>query len=296
MGAVKASMSDMEYSARPLQAVSALESRPAALEGLWNIISADAVAAVAHDRFMARPVHDILLRHSGFAEALTHRLARKLADEEIDTIALSGLIADACEHDPEIVEAAAIDLRTIQERDPACPDLLTPFLYFKGYQALQAYRFSHWLWRQGRRHAAHHLQSRISEVFAVDIHPAAMLGSGIMVDHGTGLVIGETAVVEDDVSILQEVTLGGTGKQSGDRHPKIRRGVLIGAGAKILGNIEVGEGAKIGAGSIVLDCVAPFTTVVGVPARPVGGCGNCHPGLTMDHCLPADWARQPTGS
>jgi len=274
----------------------AVATRTAALDGLWSTIAADAVAAVAHDRFMARPVHDILLRHSGFAEALTHRLARKLADEEIDAIALAGLIADAYEDDPAITEAAATDLRAIQDRDPACPDLLTPFLYFKGYQALQAYRVSHWLWRQGRRHAAHHLQSRISEVFAADIHPAARLGSGIMVDHGTGLVIGETAVVEDDVSMLQEVTLGGTGKQHGDRHPKIRRGVLIGAGAKILGNIEVGEGAKIGAGSIVLDCVAPFTTVVGVPARPVGGCGTCHPALTMDHCLPADWARQTTGS
>ncbi len=281
-------MSDMKYSERP--------PLVSALGGLWATISADAVAAVAHDRFMARPVHDILLRHSSFAEAITHRLARKLADEEIDAIALTGLIADAFEDDPAIAEAAAADLRAIQDRDPACPDLLTPFLYFKGYQALQAYRISHWLWRQGRRHAAHHLQSRMSEVFAADIHPAARLGSGIMVDHGTGLVIGETAVVEDDVSMLQEVTLGGTGKQTGNRHPTIRRGVLIGAGAKILGDIEVGEGAKIGAGSIVLDCVAPFTTVVGVPARPVGGRGNCHPGLTMDHCLGADWVRQATGS
>ncbi len=279
-------MSDMEYAAR-----SSAPALTPPLEGLWATISADAVAAVAHDRFMARPVHDILLRHSGFAEALAHRLARKLADEEIDTIALSGLITDAYDDDPTITEAAAADLRAIQDRDPACPDLLTPFLYFKGYQALQAYRVSHWLWRQGRRHAAHHLQSRMSEVFAADIHPAARLGSGIMVDHGTGLVIGETAVVEDDVSMLQEVTLGGTGKQAGDRHPKIRRGVLIGAGAKILGNIEVGEGAKIGAGSIVLNDVAPFTTVVGVPARPVGSCGTCHPALTMDHCLPADWSR-----
>ena len=263
--------------------------RPPALDGLWTVISADAVAAVAHDRFMARPVHDILLRHSGFAEALAHRLARKLADEEIDRVALASLIADAHEDDPAIVEAGAADLRACRDRDPACPDLLTPFLYFKGYQSLQAYRVSHWLWRQGRRHAAHHLQSRMSEVFAVDIHPAACLGLGIMVDHGTGLVIGETAVVEDDVSMLQEVTLGGTGKQGGDRHPKIRRGVLIGAGAKILGAIEVGEGAKVGAGSIVLDDVCPFTTVVGVPARPVGGRGNCHPALTMDHCLGTDW-------
>jgi serine O-acetyltransferase len=178
-----------------------------------------------------------------------------------------------------------VDLTAVRDRDPACPDLLTPLLWFKGFQAVQIHRVAHWLWAHGRIHLARHLQSRSAEVFAIDIHPAARLGRGILIDHGTGVVIGETSVVEDDVSILQEVTLGGTGKAGGDRHPKIRRGVLIGAGAKILGNIEIGEGAKVGAGSIVLDPVEPFTTVAGVPARPVGARHTGMAALTMDHSL-----------
>ncbi len=178
------------------------------------------------------------------------------------------------------------DLIAVRDRDPACPDLLTPFLFFKGYQAIEAYRFAHFLWRRGRTHLARHLQSRAAEVFAVDIHPAARMGRGILLDHGTGIVVGETAIIEDDVSMLQGVTLGGTGKHGGDRHPKIRRGVLIGAGAKVLGNIEVGEGAKVGAGSIVLEDVPPFTTVVGNPARAVGQRHTYMPGLTMDQGLP----------
>jgi serine O-acetyltransferase len=256
---------------------------------LWATIHRDAAAAVARDKLMSGVVHALVLRHESFAEALACNLARKLADDAIDARGLSGLIGDALEDDPEIVDAIASDLRAIRDRDPASPDLLTPFLYFKGFHALQVHRISHWLWRQGRQHMARHMQSRCSEVFAADIHPAARLGRGIMIDHGTGVVIGETAVVEDDVSMLQEVTLGGTGKETGDRHPKIRRFVLIGAGAKILGNIEVGEGAKVGAGSIVLDSVAPYTTVVGIPARPVGPRNTCMPALTMDQTLPQDW-------
>lgn len=164
-------------------------------------------------------------------------------------------------------------------------EVLTPFLYFKGFLALQGYRIAHWLWNKRRRHLALHIQSRISETFVIDIHPAAVMGRGIMLDHGSGLVIGETAVVEDDVSILQNVTLGGTGKETGDRHPKIRRGVLIGPGAKILGNIEVGIGAKVGAGSVVVCPVAPYTSVVGAPARPVGRPHTTLPGVTMDQAL-----------
>jgi serine O-acetyltransferase len=188
--------------------------------------------------------------------------------------------------DPDIVDAAASDLVAIRERDPACPDLVTPFLYFKGYQALQVHRVAHWLWRSGRRHLAGHLQSRSSELFGMDVHPAAVLGRRILIDHGTGIVIGETCVLEDDVSMLQGVTLGGTGKHQGDRHPKIRRGVLIGAGAKVLGNIVIGEGAKIGAGSIVLEPVPPYTTVVGNPARRVGTKHSNMPAFTMDQTLP----------
>lgn len=254
---------------------------------LWSAIRDKGEEIVAQDGLMGRAMEHAVLRHDDFASALRHLLARKLAGPDLEAPALGGLTGEAIAHDPDIAEAAAADLRAIRDRDPACPDLLTPFLFFKGYQALQAHRISHWLWQRGRRHLAYLMQSRISEVFAVDIHPAARLGRGLLLDHGTSVVIGETAVVDDDVSMLQEVTLGGTGKESGDRHPKIRRGVLIGAGAKILGNVEIGEGAKVGAGSIVLSAVEPFTTVVGVPAKPVAGPRNTGlPALTMDHSLP----------
>jgi serine O-acetyltransferase len=178
---------------------------------------------------------------------------------------------EAYEAEPEIALQAARDMRVVRERDPACRTYLQPFLYFKGYAGLQAYRISHWLWKQEREILAYHLQSRISELFSVDIHPAATIGAGVFIDHAHGIVIGETAIVEDDVSMLHSVTLGGTGKEGGNRHPKIRRGVLIGAGAKVLGNIEIGEDARIAAGSVVLDDVKARCTVAGVPARPVGG-------------------------
>jgi serine O-acetyltransferase len=258
---------------------------PLGLE-VWQTVREEAVAAVEHDRIMAEAIRDTVLQHSNFADALAHRLARKLSDYAISIETLEGIICEALSANAGIEEAALADLTAVRDRDPACPDLLTPFLFFKGYQAIQAYRFGHWLWQRGRQHLALHLQSRSAEIFAVDIHPAARLGRGILLDHGTGIVVGETSVIEDDVSILQNVTLGGTGKQCGDRHPKIRRGVLIGAGAKILGNITVGEGAKVGAGSIVLESVHPYTTVVGNPARPVGVRHTTMPAFTMDQSLP----------
>jgi len=254
---------------------------------VWHSVREEAVAAIEHDRVMGDGIRDTVLQHDNFGDALAHRLARKLADYAISIEMLEGMLCEALSADPGIEEAALTDLTAVRDRDPACPDLLTPFLFFKGYQALQAYRFSHWLWKRGRIHLASHIQSRSSEVFAVDIHPAARLGQGLLLDHGTGLVVGETAVIDDDVSMLQGVTLGGTGKQCGDRHPKIRRGVLIGAGAKILGGITVGEGAKVGAGSIVLDNVPAYTTVVGNPARQVGLRHTGMPALTMDQSLPA---------
>jgi serine O-acetyltransferase len=256
------------------------------LDSFWSAIRQEAVGVVEHDRAMAAPISDAVLRHDCFADALGQRLASKLANAELAAPALGAVMAEVLDNSPEIVEAAVIDLTAVRDRDPACPDLLTPFLFFKGFHALQTYRISHAFYLRGRTHLARHLQSRASEVFAVDIHPAARLGHGILIDHGTALVIGETAVVENDVSILQSVTLGGTGKSCGDRHPKIRRGVLIGAGAKILGNIEVGEGAKVGAGSIVLEPVHPYTTVVGNPARTVGTRHTGLPALTMDQMLP----------
>jgi serine O-acetyltransferase len=254
---------------------------------IWHLVREEAVAAVEHDRVMSEIIRDTVLIHENFGDALAHRLARKLADYALSIESLEAIFCEAFGADPAIETAALTDLTAVRDRDPACPDLLTPFLFFKGYQAIQAYRFSHWLWKRGRTHLAKHLQSRASETFGVDLHPAARVGQGIMLDHGTEVVVGETAVIDDDVSMLQGVTLGGTGKQCGDRHPKIRRGVLIGAGAKILGNITVGEGAKVGAGSIVLEDVAPFSTVVGNPARRVGTTHTHMPALTMDQSVPA---------
>ena len=257
------------------------------VDAVWATIRREGVETAERDALMAQPITTALLHHGTFADGLAARLGRKLGDSDLGVGALTALIGDVLAAEPAIVQAAAADLGAVRDRDPACPDLVTPFLFFKGYLAVQAHRVAHFLWLRERQHLARHLQSRASEVFAVDIHPAAQIGCGILIDHGTGLVIGETAVVEDDVSILQGVTLGGTGKECGDRHPKIRRGVLIGAGAKVLGNIEVGEGAKIGAGSIVLNEVAPHTTVVGNPARPVGAKLTDLPALTMDQTLPA---------
>ncbi|WP_260175980.1 serine O-acetyltransferase [Acetobacter oeni] len=224
--------------------------------------------------------------HENFATALAAMAGRKLGNHFVGSDDLTVLVMECYASAPDIVCAGAADLLAIRERDPACPDFVTPFLFFKGFHAVQCYRVANWLWHEGRRHLALHLQSRSSELFAVDIHPAAILGRRILFDHGTGIVVGETSIIEDDVSLLQGVTLGGTGKHAGDRHPKIRRGVLIGAGAKILGNIEVGEGAKIGAGSIVLEAVPPYTTVVGNPAKKVGTRHTHLPSLSMDQTLP----------
>ena len=256
------------------------------LASVWGTICSEALVMLRQEPALSRMVNRTVFSHGCFAEALADRLVSRLASPELDFDTLYDLMADVMDREPDIAEAAGADLTAIRERDPATPDLLGPFLNYKGFHALQAHRVTHWLWKNERTYLALHLQSRISEVFAIDIHPAAQIGRGILLDHGTSLVIGETAVVEDEVSILQEVTLGGTGKECGDRHPKVRRGVLIGAGAKILGNIEIGEGAKVGAGSVVLDPVQPHTTVAGVPAKPVGLNRGSFPGLTMDQTLP----------
>lgn len=253
---------------------------------IWSTLRREGIEAVEADALMAGQINTAILRHASFAEGLAARIAHKLGDNDVPEPVLFALVEEAIASQPSIARAAARDLMAVRERDPACPDLITPFLFFKGFLSLQCYRVAHWLWRRGREHLARQIQSRTSEAFGVDIHPAARIGCGLMIDHGTALVIGETAVVEDDVSMLHGVTLGGTGKECGDRHPKIRRGVLLGAGAKVLGNIEVGEGARVGAGSIVLDPVEPHTTVVGVPARPVGPRLTDLPAFTMDQTLP----------
>ncbi|WP_122038773.1 serine O-acetyltransferase [Asaia bogorensis] len=224
--------------------------------------------------------------HRNFQGALAALLGTKLADRALSAPVLSALVTSALAEKPEIAEAAAEDMIAICERDAACPDYVTPFLFFKGYHAIQAYRIAHWLWCHNRQHLARHLQSLVSERFGLDIHPAARLGRRLVFDHGAGIVVGETCIIEDDVSLLQGVTLGGTGKETGDRHPKVRRGVLVGAGAIVLGNIELGEGAKVGAGSVVLESVPPYTTVVGNPARRIGTRHTSMPALGMDQRLP----------
>ena len=274
--------------------VNLLSPEPAGLatvtvEQIWRELCAEAIAAAKLDPALTRAMSSAVLYHASFAQALAHRIALKLGSRELDREELLSVICQAFISDPAILASAAADLAAVRDRDPSNAEFLTPFLYFKGFLALQGHRVAHWLWNHDRVHLARHVQSRISEGLGIDIHPAAKIGKGVMLDHGSGLVIGETAVVEDDVSILQNVTLGGTGKETGDRHPKIRRGALIGSGAKILGNIEVGVGAKVGAGSVVVRSVPPYTSVVGVPARPVGTSHTALPGVTMNQSIPDDY-------
>lgn len=251
---------------------------------LWPVMCNEARARASEEPILGSYFHATILNHETIGSALSFRLASKLDNPMLPTMLIRDVIQEAIAADPGILRAAEIDILATCTRDPACADLSTPFLFFKGFHALQAHRIAHWLWRQGRRTLAQFFQNQISVTLGVDIHPAARFGAGIMLDHATGLVAGETAVVEDDVSILHAVTLGGTGKETGDRHPKIRRGVLLAAGCKIIGNIEVGEGAKVGAGSVVLEDVAAHVTVAGVPARIVGQAKGV-PAHLMDHGL-----------
>jgi serine O-acetyltransferase len=265
-------------SPRPVSNLSSAQS-----DALWRSIRAEVSAMAKAEPALAGFLQRAVLRHARFEDMFVAHLAAKLAGGALDARVTVDLMSEALAADSDITAAAMADLQAVRDRDPACETYAIPFLFFKGYQALQCYRVGHWLWRQGRTGSAWMVQNRVSEAFAVEIHPAARIGRGILLDHGTGFVVGETAVVDDHVSILQEVTLGGTGKEHGDRHPKIRRGVLIGAGAKILGNIVVGEGAKVGAGSVVLADVPPHCTVAGVPARVVGACQSADPASLMDH-------------
>ena len=253
-----------------------------ALPNLWETARSEAEQKVAEEPILGSYFHATILNHSSFGAALSFRLASKLDNPMLPTMLIRDVIEEALRDDPTILEAAEADVLASFTRDPACDDLSTPFLFHKGFHALQAYRIAHWLWRHDRKTLAQFFQSQISVGLGVDIHPAARIGSGLMLDHATGIVVGETAVVGDDVSILHSVTLGGTGKETGDRHPKIRRGVLLAAGCKIIGNIEVGEGAKVGAGSVVLHDVPPHVTVAGVPAVIVGKPREESPALGMD--------------
>jgi len=257
----------------------------AAVDPLWRTIREEVAEEAASEPLLASFLYATVLNHKSLDDALAFLLAGKIESTVLPSMLIRELINDAMQADPGIGNAVRADLRAVRDRDPAAHHYSRPFLFFKGFQALQAYRVAHWLWRNGREALALFLQSRTSEVFNVDIHPAARIGNGIMIDHATGVVVGETAVIEDNVSMLHGVTLGGTGKEQGDRHPKVRRGVLIGAGAKILGNVEIGAGAKIGAGSVVLTDVPPHTTVAGVPAVVVGAVDDDMPSMSMNHSL-----------
>lgn len=253
------------------------------LDTLWESMRELTRKQAEQEPVLASFLYSTILNHDTLEAALSFHLANKLDSPALPAMLVREVIEQALKADPGISRAVRADLLAVSERDSACCSLATPFLFFKGFHALQAYRVAHWLWKQGRTSLALFLQNRISCVFAVDIHPAAKIGQGIMFDHATGIVIGETAVVEDNVSIMQSVTLGGTGKEHGDRHPKVRSGVLISAGAKVLGNIEIGECAKVGAGSVVLKDVPARTTVAGVPAKVVCPTTCVQPARDMDH-------------
>ena len=250
---------------------------------VWDRIRAETEIHVQEEPVLASFLHSTILNHDSLECALSFHLASQLDSPTVSSLLLREVILLAMRSDSGIAEAARADLLAVVDRDSASHELYIPFLFFKGFHALQSHRIGHWLWHHQRRSMGLFFQNRVSVKFSVDIHPAARMGRGIMLDHATGLVIGETAVVGNNVSILQSVTLGGTGKEDGDRHPKIGDGVLISAGAKILGNICVGEGAKVGAGSVVLEDVPPHTTVAGVPAKVVGRPGSASPALDMNH-------------
>lgn len=252
---------------------------------IWPQLLEDAKDVVVREPTLKSWVDRILIRHDRFESALAAMLGNKLGNYDIRAIQLIGLVRELAEQAPGVVEAAAADLEATVNRNPAAATLTTPFLYFKGFAGLQWHRFAHVLWHQQRRELAFFIQSRVSDSLGIDIHPAARFGHGVFIDHGHGVVVGETAVVDNDVSILQGVTLGGTGKTEGDRHPKVGNGVLLGAGAKVLGNITIGDQAKVAAGSVVLQDVPSCTTVAGVPAEVVRTCCAPNPALSMDHSL-----------
>ena len=258
-------------------------TKPAAIDPLWQTIREETALEAEREPILASFLHATILNHSTLEAALSFHLANKLDSPTASALLVREVIEDALDSDPSIGDAIRCDIRAVRERDSACVGFSVPFLYFKGFHALQAYRIAHWLWTQRREALALFFQNRISAEFGVDIHPAARIGRGVMMDHATGIVIGETAVVGNNVSIMQSVTLGGTGKELGDRHPKVGNGVLLSAGAKILGNIKIGDGAQVCAGSVVLAEVPAHTVVAGVPAKAIGRPCCEQPALEMNH-------------
>jgi serine O-acetyltransferase len=264
------------------------KTKLASIDPVWDRVRLEAAQIVQSEPLLGGLVHSSLLHHPSFERALAFRFSLKLASGEMSEQILREIADEAYDADADLGAAARADLTAVFDRDPACTRFIQPMLFFKGYQAVQAYRIGHWLWGQGRRDMAYFVQMRVSEVFGVDIHPAARIGRGIMIDHAHSIVVGETAVIGDNVSMLHSVTLGGTGKEDGDRHPKIGNGVLIGAGAKVLGNITIGHCTRIAAGSVVLMDIPPCKTVAGVPARIVGEAGCDQPSVTMDQVVNSD--------
>jgi serine O-acetyltransferase len=255
------------------------------VDPVWARVRAEAEEAARNEPELATFIYETILHHDSLEAAVVHRVSERLASAEISGDLIRQAYLDALKDQPEIGHAFRADIVATVDRDPAASRFLEPVLYFKGFHAIQTHRLAHWLKSHGRKDFAFYLQSRSSSVFQCDINPAARIGRGIFLDHATGLVVGETAVIEDDVSILHDVTLGGTGKENEDRHPKIRHGVMIGAGAKILGNIEVGHCARIAAGSVVIKPVPNNVTVAGVPAKVVGEAGCPEPSRAMDQML-----------
>jgi serine O-acetyltransferase len=255
------------------------------VDPVWARIRREAEVVVRQEPELSSFIYSSVLHHDNLEQVVVHRIAQRLDHPDVSGELIRQAYWDALEHTPALGDIFRADIVAIYDRDPATNRFIEPVLYYKGFHAIQTHRLSHWLWGKGRKDFAYYLQSRASAVFNCDIHPAARIGRGIFLDHASGLVVGETAAIDDDVSMLHDVTLGGTGNEAGDRHPKIGRGVMIGAGAKILGNIEVGHCARIAAGSVVVKPVPHNTTVAGVPAKVIGESGCAEPSRTMDQML-----------
>ena len=252
---------------------------------VWLLITEEAKVSIAEEPLLSEFYQSAIIDHSDLDSALSYNLANQLNSSAIPSTAIEKLILEVLKADPSITASARLDIMASFERDPACDKHLIPLLYFKGFQAMQLHRVAHWYWCNNRTALALFLQNQVAEVFAVDIHPGARIGSGIMIDHATGLVVGETAIIGENVSILHSVTLGGIGRGEGDRHPEVGSGVMISAGAKIMGNVKIGDGVKVGAGSLVIEAIPPHTTVVGVPARVVGAPLEGSPSFEMNQNL-----------
>lgn len=257
----------------------------AGTDPLFERLRGEAEAILRREPAMSHLLLTTVLSQDSLAHAVVQRVVARLDHPDLPATVLREVFLDVVNSDAGLRDAMALDIMAVADRDPACTKLIQPLLYFKGFHAIQTHRIANALWKAGRHDMALYIQSRSSATFQTDIHPAVPMGRGVFLDHATGLVVGATATIGDDVSLLQDVTLGGTGKESGDRHPKIQHGVLIGAGAKVLGNIEVGHCSRVAAGSVVLNPVPPKTTVAGVPARVVGAAGCAEPARTMDQRL-----------